>query len=94
LSDVLGRAPLEVEVDYTFDSLDPDTGDIRDAIEAELDAMFAARALLSQTLNPSDSYAAISGAEDLIGFDLSVPAAPVTCAAGEVLTVGTITWPS
>lgn len=93
VADVLVRAPAVVDVDYTFDSLDADTVDVHNAIEAELTAMFAARALVSTTLSPSDSYTAISSADGVVGFDVSVPSAPVTCDADEVLGLGTITWP-
>lgn len=88
------KAPAEVEVDFTFGALDPDTSEVRDGIEAVLEDVFAEAALVRTALYPSDFYAAIELVDPLTGFDLDVPASAVTCSPGEVLVLGTITWPS
>jgi uncharacterized phage protein gp47/JayE len=88
------KAPVEVAVAFTFGALEPDTGDVRDGIEAVLEDLFASVALVRTELYPSDFYAALALVESLTGFDLDVPAASVTCDPGEVLVLGTITWPS
>lgn len=92
-ADMLVRAPTEVDVDFDFGSLDPDTGPIRTAIEEALDDLFLEKALTTTTINPSDFYTAIAAVEGLDGFDLDLPASAATCAEDEVLVRGTMTWP-
>lgn len=95
-ADVLAKAPSQVSVAFTFTALDPDTEDVRDAIEAELDALFLSKALVSgeEEIAVSEFYVAVAGATDLNSFTMTAPATAQTAATGEVLVRGTITWPS
>jgi uncharacterized phage protein gp47/JayE len=96
-AEVTVEAPVELPVDLTIE-LTPDNADTRAAVEAELEDLFTRLAapgdgvtsqgviLLSKIRTAIDTAA---GVED---YDLTVPAADVTPALGELATLGTITW--
>lgn len=93
-ADVLMLAPSTTSVPYTFTLLEPDTTETRAAITAELDALFARKALTSQTVHVSDHWQAAIGAAGVTAVEISSPSAPLVPDTGEVFVRGTITWPS
>jgi len=96
-AEVTVEAPVELPVDFTIEPT-PDNADVRAAITAELEDLFTRLAapgdgvtdqgviLLSKIRTAIDTAA---GVED---YDLTVPAADVEPALGELATLGTITW--
>lgn len=83
-------APVAVPLDFTI-ALTPDTSATRAAAEAELTALLAdgipgATTLLSQI------NVAVGAAEGVTDFAVTVPAADVVHATGELATLGVITW--
>lgn len=93
-ADVIVKAPTEVDVDVEIADLTPDNSGTRDAIEAELESMFLASALLdtTTTIYPSAFNIAIARADDVEGFDLNDPSAAVTASIGEVLVLGSVSY--
>lgn len=92
-AEVTAIAPTDVPVDFTFTSLTPDTAAVRAAIEAELEGIFAEAEPGEPTLL-SRLNEAISIATGETDHTLSVPAADIEPAAGELSSLGTITWPA
>lgn len=93
-ADVLMRAPTATGVAYTFALLEPDTSETRAAIQAELDALYARKALTSQTVHVSDHWQAAIGAAGVTAVEITTPSAPLVPDQGQVFTRGVITWPS
>lgn len=86
----LTAAPLN----FTFTSLTTDDADTRAAIEAELEALISSAAEPESTLLLSQINEAISIAAGETDHVLSSPAANVTASTAQIITMGTITWPS
>jgi len=95
-AEVTAAAPVELAVAFTI-ALDPDNADTRAAVTAEL------KDLLRRDAEPGDGAGrgtillsrirtAIGVAEGVDDYTLTVPAADVVPAVGELPTVGTITW--
>jgi uncharacterized phage protein gp47/JayE len=95
-ADVVAIAPTAVPQAFTVTDLSPDTSDVRDAIEAELQALFTELADPSAAgeIPISKIREAISTASGEDDYTLSSPSANVTWTTGQLRTVGTITWPS
>lgn len=89
-ADVTVAAPVADPLDFTID-LTPDP-DARDAVEASLRDLIAREAEPGGTLLISRIREAISIAAGEVDHVLSAPTANVTTAAGEITTLGTITW--
>lgn len=101
-ADVYLAAPNAVPMDVTFTHLEPDTAAVRAAIEAEL------RDLIRREAEPKGALAgsptgkllisrireAVSLAAGENDYTMTVPAADVTVATGEIITLGDITWPA
>lgn len=88
-------APAAVVVNFTIDALQPNTPEVRSAIEAALKACLL-RAFPSgpkpTVLRLSHLREAISNAPGEIDHVLVVPAADVPIAAGQLPVFGAITW--
>ncbi|MEW5893390.1 MAG: baseplate J/gp47 family protein [Pseudomonadota bacterium] len=90
-ADVTVVAPIAVPLNFTIDIV-PDTAAIRAAIEAELRDLLRREAEPGATILLSHIREAISLAAGENDHILSVPAANVTHAVGEMATFGAITW--
>jgi uncharacterized phage protein gp47/JayE len=90
-ADVTVVAPIAVPLNFTID-LTPDTAAIRAAVEAELRDLLLREAEPGATILLSHIREAVSLASGENDHILTVPAANVTHAVGEMATFGTITW--
>lgn len=90
-AEVYALAPVLKAVNYTID-LTPDTTPVRSAVAAELADLHVREAGLGNTLLISHIREAVSGAQGETDNVVISPAADVTAAANELLTVGGITW--
>ncbi len=84
-------APVAAPVAFTIE-VTPDTSDVREAVEAELEDLMRREAEPGATLLLSAIRTAIGNAEGLEDYALTVPAADVTHTTSQIPTVGTITW--
>ncbi len=95
-AEVYALAPTPLEVDFTI-SVTPDTVAVRAAVEAEL------ADLLFRDAEPGDGagrgrirlsriFTAIGISEGVEDFTLTIPAADVVPAIGELAIMGTVTW--
>lgn len=84
-------APTAVDIDPEI-SITPDSAEIRAAVEASLEDMLLANAEPGGTILLSKIREAISVAPGEEDHDLVSPVADVTTAAGQIATLGTITW--
>lgn len=91
-ADVTVVAPVAVELDFEISGLDPNTPEIRAAVEAELADMLQREAEPGGTILISHIRAAISGALDEYDHALVSPSANVTHSAGQLAVMGTVTW--
>lgn len=90
-ADLTVVAPVAVPLDFTI-AITPDTSAIRAAIEAELRDLLRREAEPGATILISHIREAISLATGENDHTLTVPAADVTHAVGEMAVMGTITW--
>ena len=90
-ADVTVVAPIAVPLNFTID-LTPDTAAIRAAVEAELRDLLLRESEPGATILLSHIREAVSLASGENDHILTVPAANVTHAVGEMATFGTITW--
>jgi len=98
-ADVIVAAPTAVPVNFVFTALSPNTTTMRAAVEEALADLFAA-AEVGVNLSEPSWDAAIYNAVDLTTgqsrptFTLTSPTPPsVNIAAGQIATLGAITWP-
>lgn len=90
-ADVQVLAPTAVPLAMTIE-LTPDTSDVRDAVEAELEDLLRRVAEPGATILLSQINEAISLASGETDHVLTVPAANVTHTANQIAVLGTITW--
>lgn len=92
-ADVTVFAPVPVALDPQV-SLDPanDTPEIRAAVVAELADFIAREAVPAGTIRVSRLREAISAAAGEVWHDLVSPATDVTLSAGQISTLGSVTW--
>lgn len=90
-ADVTVFAPVAQALNFTI-SVTPDTPAIRAAIEAELADLILREAEVAGTLLLTHIAEAISTAAGENDHTLTVPAADVTVAAGQLTTMGVVTW--
>lgn len=88
---VYAWAPTAQPVNYTIGGLAGNTA-LQQAVLAALQSMHLALDIPGGTLEPSDWYGAVNMVPNIPEFTVPVPAAPVTAAAGALLTVGTVIW--
>ena len=84
-------APAAVAVNVTL-QISPDTAATRSAVQAALAAFFLAEAEPGVTLRRSRISAAISAAVGETWHSLAAPSADVTLTAGQVATLGTVSF--
>lgn len=98
-SDVIVNSPTAVPVDFTFSALSPDTSTMRTAISANLRQFFDERTQIATNVDQDAYRSAIFNTVDpetgdtVISFALSTPSADITVNAGEIGTLGTISYP-
>lgn len=85
-------APVAAPINFTIDGLDPDSSEVRAAIEAELRDLLKREAEPGGTILLSHLRAAISVAAKEHDHVLTSPAANVTHTTNEMPTFGGITW--
>jgi uncharacterized phage protein gp47/JayE len=90
-ADVTVFAPTALPVAISIE-IDPDSSATRAAVSAALAAFFLAEAEPGGTLRLSRLSAAVSAATGETWHRVTVPAADVVLAAGQVATLGTVTW--
>jgi len=85
-------APTSVPLNFSIQLIDVDTPAVRAAITAELADLIKREAEPAGTLKLSHIQEAISLAAGEVDHDLTSPSADVTTTAGQLTTMGTITW--
>ena len=88
---VTALAPSNLAVAFTLNIV-PDNADTRAAVAAELADMMVRLAEPGGTILLSQIRTAIGIAEGIADYTVTVPAANVVAATGQLPTVGTITW--
>jgi len=97
--DVIVLAPVAVPTAFTFSSLTPNTATMQTAVTANLKQFFAERTSVGVNIDQDAYRAAIFNTIDTVtgdevtDFTLSAPVADITIAAGEIGTLGTVTYP-
>lgn len=87
------KAPTKRLVDVTVRGLEPDTPEVRAAIQAELADLFRRKAAPSAVLRKSWLAEAVSIAAGEDGFDdLPSPVMSVACARDEIAVLGEVTY--
>jgi len=95
---VIVLAPDPIPTDFTFSAISPDTSTMRTAIEDSLRQFFAEGTLVGVSIVEEAYNAAIFNTVDLvtgerlISFTLTTPTADITIAAGEIGTLGNVTF--
>lgn len=92
-ADVTVRAPDTQRVDFTIDTISPDTAAVRAAIEAELADLIQRETEPGGTLLISRIREAISTAEGESDHSLTSPAANVVAPQHTILVMGDVSWP-
>lgn len=98
-ADVIVVAPTAVPTDFAFSALSPSTSTMQDAINASLAQFFSESTEVGVDVDQDAYRAAIFNTVDpetgdvVTSFELSAPAADITIAAGEIGTLGNITYP-
>lgn len=98
IADLIVAAPIPVTTDFTFSAISPDTSTMRDAITNSLIQFFSERTdvgvdVVEEAYNAAifNTVDAVTG-QDLTSFNLTSPSADITVAAGEIATLGSITF--
>lgn len=91
-ADVTVLAPVASPLNLTIAALSPSTPEVKAAIEAELRALILRESSPGGTLLLSHIREAISIAQGEIDHSLTTPSANVVASAGNITTLGTITW--
>ncbi|WP_421793396.1 baseplate J/gp47 family protein [Hydrocarboniphaga effusa] len=84
-------APIAAPVNYVL-SIVPDTAENRAAVEAALAELYYRDAVPEGAVSHNKSLVAI-GSAGIDDFTLTAPTSTPTADAGEILTLGTVTWP-
>lgn len=84
-------APTAVALDFTI-AVAPNTAAVQAAVEAELKDLIRREAEPGGTIYISHIREAISLAAGEVNYTLTAPTADVTRTAGQITTMGTITW--
>ncbi len=97
--DVIVSAPVAVPTAFTFTNITPDTSTMRTAVTDSLGQFFDEETTVGVNVDQDKYRAAISNTVDIqtgdeiTSFVLSTPTGDVTIAAGEIGTLGTVTFP-
>lgn len=92
-ANVIAASPTPVPVNITISALSPNTARVRDAVKAELRRMFRRRAKVGEDFPLSWLSEAISIAAGENTHTITVPAADVSIAAGEIAVPGAVSFP-
>ena len=98
-ADLIVLAPTAISTAFTFSALSPSTGAMKTAVENNLKELFDERTSVGADVTEDEYKAAIFGTVDtttgdvLVSFALSAPAADITITAGEIGTLGAVTFP-
>lgn len=99
VNDLIVAAPTAVPVDFVFTSLTPDSPTMRDAVTANLGALFREQTVVGVTLE-EDAYRSViwatidpANGQQITQFDLSAPIGDIPAASNEIQTHGTDTYP-
>ncbi|KKL10991.1 hypothetical protein LCGC14_2550270, partial [marine sediment metagenome] len=98
-TDLIVLAPTAISTDFTFTALSPNTAAMKTAVENNLKELFDERTSIAADVTEDAYKAAIFGTVDTIkgdiltSFALSVPSGDITIAAGQIGTLGTVTFP-
>lgn len=98
-SDVFVLPPTPKVVDFSFNSLVPNTGTMQGAINANLDAFFESKTKVGVDLTENEYKAAIQNTIDtetgdfLSSFTLLTPSGNVSVASGEIPVKGNVSFP-
>lgn len=97
--DVIVSAPSAVTTNFVFTALSPDTSTMREAIEANLKNYFTEFPLIGEDIN-EDAYRSIifntvdTATGDVVKtFTISAPTGSIVVTAGQIATLGTVTYP-
>lgn len=96
--DVFVEAPTLVGTDFDFTSLSPDTPTMRIAVEDQLKAFFEDTVEFEQDVTEASYLGSIQATQDLqtgdfmVSFELSAPSGNITVNAGEIATLGDVTF--
>ena len=97
-ADVIVLAPTAVPTDFTFTDIQPNTGTMKAAIEANLAQFFAENTSIGIDVDEDGYRSAIFNTVDTVTgdvvttFTLSAPSGDITIAAGEIGTLGNVTF--
>ena len=91
-ADVTVVAPVAVPLNFTISGLNPNTPEVKAAIQSELADLLAREAEPGATIPLSHIRAAISGALNEFDHTLVSPSADVTHTTGQLATMGVVTW--
>lgn len=86
-------APVALAVNFTFTAVTPDTSSVRTAIEVALEDLILREGAPGSPLLLSHIREACSTAPGEQDFTMTVPAANVSIAAGQIPVMGVVTWP-
>jgi uncharacterized phage protein gp47/JayE len=98
-ADVIVSAPTEQSTNFIFTALSPDTATMRSAIATQLADFFAKRPDVGLAVQEDAYRSAIFNTIDpangqrVTSFTLSTPVGNLSAAAGEIRTLGTVTFP-
>ena len=98
-ADLIVLAPTAVSTDFTFTALSPNTAAMKTAVENNLKELFDERTNIGANVTEDTYKAAIFGTVDtttgdiLTSFTLSAPPGDITIAAGQIGTLGAVTFP-
>lgn len=96
--DVFVEAPTLVETGFDFTTLSPDTPTMRIAVEDQLKAFFEDTVEFEQDVTEASYLGSIQATQDLqtgdflVSFTLSTPTGNITVSAGEIATLGDVTF--
>lgn len=98
-ADVIVSAPTAVSTAFTFTALTPNTATMKTAVEANLKQFFAEQTTVGVNVDEDGYRSAIFNTVDTVTgdtvttFTLSTPTGDIVIAAGEIGTLGAVTFP-
>lgn len=98
-SDVFVLAPIPVETPFDFASITPDTPTMRTAVTLQLESFFEDSVDFEQTVTEASYLGSIQNTQDLEtgdvlkSFSLNSPTTDIVINAGEIASLGEVTFP-
>lgn len=98
-ADVIVAAPAPVPVTFNFTAITPSTSSMKNAVTESLRQFFAERTLVGQPVTVDQYRTAIFATVDpttgqrLTSFSLAIPTGTVGVSAGQIATLGLVTFP-